>query len=75
MNQRIVYAIANQVAVDLLGHREMHAYRVSLPVVAPFLLLFPLFVRMRFPRAVFGGADFCCCAFLMGGASGGKATR
>ena len=35
MNQRIVFSIANQVAVDLLGHREMHACRVSLPVVAP----------------------------------------
>ena len=35
VNQRIIYAIANQVAVDLLGHREMHARRVSLPVVAP----------------------------------------
>ena len=35
MNQRIVYAIAKEVTVDLLGHREMHAHRVSLPVVAP----------------------------------------
>ena len=35
MNQRIVFSIANQVAVDLLGHREMHACRASLPVVAP----------------------------------------
>ena len=35
MNQRIVFSIANQVAVDLLGHREMHAHRASLPVVAP----------------------------------------
>ena len=35
MNQRIIYAIANQVAVDLLGHREMHVRRASLPVVAP----------------------------------------
>ena len=35
VNQRIVYAIANQVAVDLLGHREMHVRRASLPVVAP----------------------------------------
>ena len=34
MNQRIVYAIANQVTVDLLGHREMHACRASMPVVA-----------------------------------------
>ena len=35
MNQRIVYAIAKEVAVDLLGHREMHVRRASLPVVAP----------------------------------------
>ena len=35
MNQRIVFSIANQVAVDLLGHREMHVRRASLPVVAP----------------------------------------
>ena len=35
VNQRIIYAIANQVAVDLLGHREMHVHRASLPVVAP----------------------------------------
>ena len=35
MNQRIVYAIANEVAVDLFGHREMHACRASMPVVAP----------------------------------------
>ena len=35
MNQRIVFSIANQVAVDLLGHREMHACRASMPVVAP----------------------------------------
>ena len=35
MNQRIVYAIAKEVAVDLLGHREMHACRASMPVVAP----------------------------------------
>ena len=34
MNQRIVYAIAKEVAVDLLGHREMHVRRASLPVVA-----------------------------------------
>ena len=35
MNQRIDYSIANEVTVDLLGHREMHACRVSMPVVAP----------------------------------------
>ena len=35
MNQRIVYAIAKEVTVDLLGHREMHVRRASLPVVAP----------------------------------------
>ena len=35
MNQRIDYSIANEVTVDLLGHREMHARRVSMPVVAP----------------------------------------
>ena len=35
MNQRTVFSIANEVAVDLLGHREMHARRVSMPVVAP----------------------------------------
>ena len=34
MNQRTIYAIANQVAVDLLEHREMHACRASMPVVA-----------------------------------------
>ena len=34
MNQRTVFSIANEVAVDLLGHREMHARRVSMPVVA-----------------------------------------
>ena len=34
MNQRIVFSIANQVAVDLLGHREMHVRRASMPVVA-----------------------------------------
>ena len=34
MNQRIVFSIATQVAVDLFGHREMHAYRASMPVVA-----------------------------------------
>ena len=34
MNQRIIYAIANQVAVGLLGHREMHVRRAFLPVVA-----------------------------------------
>ena len=33
MNQRIVFSIANQVAVDLSGHREMHACRASMPVV------------------------------------------
>ena len=35
MNQRIVFSIAKEVTVDLLGHREMHACRASLPVVAP----------------------------------------
>ena len=35
MNKRIVFSIAKKVAVDLLGHREMHARRVSMPVVAP----------------------------------------
>ena len=35
MNQRTVFSIANEVAVDLLGHREMHACRASMPVVAP----------------------------------------
>ena len=35
VNQRIDYSIANEVAVDLLGHREMHARRASMPVVAP----------------------------------------
>ena len=35
VNQRIDYSIANEVAVDLLGPREMHARRVSMPVVAP----------------------------------------
>ena len=34
VNQRIDYSIANEVAVDLLGHREMHACRASLPVGA-----------------------------------------
>ena len=34
MNQRIVFSIANEVAVNLLGHREMHARRASMPVVA-----------------------------------------
>ena len=34
MNQRIDYSIANQVFVDLLGPREMHACRASMPVVA-----------------------------------------
>ena len=35
MNQRILNAIANEVTVDLIGHREMHACRASMPVVAP----------------------------------------
>ena len=35
VNQRTVFSIAKKVAVDLLGHREMHARRASLPVVAP----------------------------------------
>ena len=35
MNQRIVFSIAKEVAVDLLGHRGMHACRASMPVVAP----------------------------------------
>ena len=35
VNQRIVFSIAKEVTVDLLGHREMHAHRASLPVVAP----------------------------------------
>ena len=35
VNQRTVFFIAKKVAVDLLGHREMHACRVSMPVVAP----------------------------------------
>ena len=35
MNQRINSSIANQVTVDLLGHREMHVHRASVPVVAP----------------------------------------
>ena len=34
MNQRIVFSIASEVTVDLLGHREMHACRASMPVVA-----------------------------------------
>ena len=34
MNPRIVFSIANQVAVDLPGHREMHVRRASMPVVA-----------------------------------------
>ena len=34
MNQRIIYAIAEEVTVDLLGPREMHACRASMPVVA-----------------------------------------
>ena len=135
MNQRIVFSIANQVAVDLLGHREMHVRRASLPVVAPsrrvpvrldgnmrgtnrestplfsvksfakhgsvgvcrrfaihparilcvsgyfrcigivpvhvfpatFLVapvsvVISLVCHTRFPRAAFGGVDFCCCA-------------
>ena len=36
MNQRIIFMpLLNQVAVDLPGHREMHACRASMPVVAP----------------------------------------
>ena len=35
VNQRTVFSIAKKVAVDLLGHREMHACRASMPVVAP----------------------------------------
>ena len=35
MNQRTVFSIANEVTVDLLGHREMRACRASMPVVAP----------------------------------------
>ena len=35
MNQRISSSIAKEVAVDLLGHREMHVRRASMPVVAP----------------------------------------
>ena len=35
MKSRIRNAIANQVTVDLLGHREMHVHRASMPVVAP----------------------------------------
>ena len=35
MNQRINSSIANEVTADLLGHREMHAYRASMLVVAP----------------------------------------
>ena len=35
VNQRIDYSIANEVTVDLLGHREMHACLASMPVVAP----------------------------------------
>ena len=34
MNQRIVFSIAKEVTADLLGHREMHVRRASLPVVA-----------------------------------------
>ena len=40
-----------------------------------FLLLFPLFVqfrlRVRFPRAAFGGAGSCLRAFLMAWANRG----
>ena len=35
VNQRIDSSIANEVAVDLLGPREMRACRASVPVVAP----------------------------------------
>ena len=35
VNQRTVFSIANEVAVDLLGHREMHVCRASMPVIAP----------------------------------------
>ena len=35
MNQRTVFSIAKKVTVDLLGHREMHVRRASMPVVAP----------------------------------------
>ena len=35
VNQRIDYSIANEVTVDLLGHREMHACRASIFSVAP----------------------------------------
>ena len=35
MNQRIVFSIAKEVTVDLLGRREMHVRRASSPVVAP----------------------------------------
>ena len=36
MNQRMQYnSIAKEVTVDLLGHREMHVRRASLPVIAP----------------------------------------
>ena len=35
MNQRIDYSIATEVTADLLGHREMHVLRASMPVVAP----------------------------------------
>ena len=35
VNQRIDYSIANEVAIDLLGHREMHVCRASMSVVAP----------------------------------------
>ena len=34
MNQRTVFSIAKEVTADLLGHREMHVRRASLPVVA-----------------------------------------
>ena len=47
MNQRIVFSIANQVAVDLLGHREMHVRRASMPVVAPSRVPVRLAVQKR----------------------------
>ena len=34
MNQRIVFSIANEVAVDLPGHREMHVHCASGPFFA-----------------------------------------
>ena len=33
VNQRTVFSIAKEVTADLLGHREMHVRRASLPVV------------------------------------------